>query len=188
LDYYDNEKNVQEYIKMCEGYNGEELIKKLSKYIKQNSTVLELGMGPGTDLDILNRAYLATGSDNSQVFLNQYLKENPDADLLLLNALTMNTDKKFNCIFSNKVLHHFAKDDLKQSVKSQLNTIEDNGIVFHTFWSGDKEENLHGMKFTYYNEQHIKKIFELDYEILELRYYTEMAENDSIYVIAKKRQ
>jgi trans-aconitate methyltransferase len=172
---------------MCEGYNGEELIKKLSKYIKQNSTVLELGMGPGTDLEILNKTYLATGSDYSQIFINQYLKRSPKADLLLLNALTMNTDRKFKCIFSNKVLHHFAKNDLKQSVKSQLNTLEDGGIVFHTFWSGDKEENLHGMRFTYYNEQHLKKIFEQDYEILELSSYTEMEENDSIYVIAKKR-
>lgn len=173
---------------MCEGYDGEQLIAKLSQYLSPASTVLELGMGPGTDLKILNKAYVATGSDNSQVFLNQYLKSNPKADVLKLNATNIETRRKFNCIFSNKVLHHLDKVHLKKSIECQLSTLEIDGIVFHTFWKGDKEEVLHGMKFTYYNEDFLEQLFDHDYEILELGSYKEMDADDSIYIIAKKRR
>jgi len=84
--FFDTEKGVQEYIKMAEGYDGVELIRILQKYLPANSTVLELGMGPGKDMDILKKLYIVTGSVNSQIFLDKYKKNNPDADLLLLDA------------------------------------------------------------------------------------------------------
>jgi len=71
---------------MAEGYDGVELIRILQKYLPANSTVLELGMGPGKDMDILKKLYIVTGSVNSQIFLDKYKKNNPDADLLLLDA------------------------------------------------------------------------------------------------------
>lgn len=40
---------------MAEGYDGEELIKILKEYLPEKSTLLELGMGPGKDLDILKK-------------------------------------------------------------------------------------------------------------------------------------
>lgn len=64
MSYFDDLKNVYEYIKMPEAYGGKELIDVLQTHLKIGSKVLELGMGPGKDLDILNRSYKATGSDN----------------------------------------------------------------------------------------------------------------------------
>jgi hypothetical protein len=52
MGFFDTEKGVEQYIKMAEGYDGAELIKILQKYLPQNSTVLELGIGPGKDMDI----------------------------------------------------------------------------------------------------------------------------------------
>ena len=57
---------------MAEGYDGAELIKNLQKYLPENSTVLEIGIGSGNDMDILKKSYVVTGSDNSQVFLDKY--------------------------------------------------------------------------------------------------------------------
>ena len=88
MSYFDDEKNVFEYIKMAEAYDGKELIAVLQTHLKRGAKVLELGMGPGKDLDILNRSYKATGSDNSQVFLDIYRKKNKSANLLLLDAKT----------------------------------------------------------------------------------------------------
>lgn len=51
MSFFDNEKNVLEYIKMCEGFDGRELIQILSKYLPKDASVLELGSGPGKDLD-----------------------------------------------------------------------------------------------------------------------------------------
>lgn len=84
---------------MAEGFDGKELIKILQKYLPANSTVLELGMGPGKDLNILRKNYTITGSDTSQIFLERYKKQNPfyqptnlNFELLCLQKETSLTD------------------------------------------------------------------------------------------------
>ena len=119
MGFFDTEKGVEQYIKIAEGYDGAELIKILQRHLPANSTVLELGMGPGKDLDILKESYKTTGSDNSQVFLDKYIEKYPDADLLLLDAVTISTNRKFDCIYSNKVLHHLTKEDLIKSLQNK---------------------------------------------------------------------
>ena len=88
MGYFDSEKNVQEYIKMVEEYDATELINILLKYLKEESTLLELGMGPGKDLDILREYYKVTGSDSSQIFVNRYKKIHPESDILQIDAKT----------------------------------------------------------------------------------------------------
>jgi len=142
---------------MAESYDGAELIKILQKYLPENSTVLELGIGPGKDMDILKKSYTVTGSDNSQIFLDKYKEKYQDADLLLLDAVTLQTDRKFDCIYSNKVLHHLTKEDLAKSLQRQKDVLNSNGIVFHSFWKGNKVENMDGLLFTYYEIEDLKK-------------------------------
>ncbi len=186
MGFFDEEKNVQEYIKIAEGYDGTELIKVLQKYLPKNTTVLELGMGPGKDLDVLKQTYQATGSDNSQIFIDRYKKIRKSADVIVLDAISLNTNKIFDCIYSNKVLHHLTKDELKQSFLNQEKLLQKNGFLFHSFWYGDKEETHHGLRFIYYTEEGIKKVIGNNFEILEIRKYKEFEENDSFYIIAKR--
>lgn len=53
MGYFDDEKNVQNCLEMAEGYDGAELIQVLRDYLLAGASGLELGMGPGKDLDIL---------------------------------------------------------------------------------------------------------------------------------------
>lgn len=46
---------------MAEGYDGTDMIKILQNHLPENSTVLELGMGPSKDIDILKKSYAVTG-------------------------------------------------------------------------------------------------------------------------------
>ena len=75
MGFFDDEKNVEKYIKESEEYNGSELIRILKKYLPSSSTVLELGMGPGKDFEILSRNFQVTGSDYSQIFIDIYKKK-----------------------------------------------------------------------------------------------------------------
>ncbi len=129
------------------------LLKVLKKYVEKDSKVLELGMGPGKYLDLLSNSYIATGSDSSKVFLELYRSIKLDADLLLLDAVMMETDRKFDCIYSNKVLYHLSKNDLRTSFRNQYKRLSESGILFHAFWYGDKEEKHHGLRFVYYTEE-----------------------------------
>ena len=187
MGYFDTEKNVQEYIKMAKGYDGQVLLNKLKTYLPEGSTILELGMGPGKDLDILMKYYQATGSDNSKIFLDLYKKSNKIADLLHLDAVTLNTKSRFQCIYSNKVLHHLTKKELRISLKSQSEVLKKKGIVLHSFWEGNKMEKCHGLLFVYYSLGQLVKLFNEHFDILEIGLYKEMKKEDSIYVIARKK-
>ncbi len=187
MGWYDSKKNVKEYIKMAEGYDGKVLIVILKKFLPKGSTVLELGMGPGKDLNLLKRYYVVTGSDISKIFLDLYKKNNRLADLLLLDAATIKTDRKFDCIYSNKVLHHLSKTELKESLKKQNIILKKDGILFHSFWKGCKEEKKLGLKFVYYTKKELTKMIDNTFEILQINEYGEMEDNDSIYLILKKK-
>lgn len=187
MGFFDTEHGVDEYLKMAEGYDGAELIKILQDLLPEKSTVLELGMGPGKDLDILKKYFTVTGSDSSQVFLDRYKKQNPNVDLLQLDAVTVPTDRTFDCIYSNKVLHHLTREDLKKSFQRQQEILNPNGIVFHSFWKGDKDENYDGLLFTKYQINGLKEIIGELFDILTIGTYTEMEKNDSLYVVLSKR-
>ncbi len=82
MSFYNDKKNVEEYTRMAEGYDGRVFVDLLKGMLPKGATVLELGMGPGKDLLLLSEHFQATGSDSSNVFLERFRKTHPDADLL----------------------------------------------------------------------------------------------------------
>ncbi len=186
MGFFDTKQGVNEYIKLAEGYDGTELIKILQEVLPEKSTVLELGMGPGKDLDILSKFFKVTGSDSSQIFLDRYKQENPNVDLLKLDAVTISTSRTFDCIYSNKVLHHLTRKELKESFQRQKEVLNSDGIAFHSFWKGDKDENYDGLLFTKYQIDGLRAIIGDVFDILNINEYTEMEKDDSIYVVLRK--
>jgi trans-aconitate methyltransferase len=184
MGFYDEERTADQYIEMAAGYDRRELVKALRKHLPDAARVLELGMGPGVDLKILEQYYRVTGSDNSEYFLNRFRKLNPDADLLHLDAVDLDTERNFDCIYSNKVLHHLSTTELKESLRRQKALLTDTGVVLHSFWRGEGIEEHHGLKFVYQSEQNIESMFVAIFEIIDVVVYEEMEPNDSLYVIA----
>jgi cyclopropane fatty-acyl-phospholipid synthase-like methyltransferase len=136
----------------------------------------------------LSEHFQVTGSDNSKVFINRYRKEHPEADLVLLDAVTMKIERKFDCIYSNKVLNHLSNEQLAESLTNQTKVLNDGGIMLHTFWYGDKEEDLSGLHFSYYTEKTFGILVGDEYKILESVKYTELEKNDSIYFVLRKNK
>lgn len=62
-----------------------------------------------------------------------------------------------------------------------------NGILFHSFWKGNKVEEMEGLLFTYYEAEDLKKMAESNFEILALETYVEMEKDDAIYVVMRTR-
>ena len=184
MGFYDDKETAQQYIEMAEGYDGRELIEILRTHLPDGASVLELGMGPGVDLEILKHHFHATGSDNSQYFLDRYLDANPDSDLIHLDAVELETQRKFDCIFSNKVLHHLDNEDLIKSVRRQREILSENGVVLHSFWKGEETEEYEGLKFVYQNEDRIREIFDAEFNVIDVVTYAETEDDDSLYVLA----
>jgi len=184
--YYKTKESVEEYIKLAKEVDGLQLIEKLKTYLTPNSVLLELGSGPGTDWKILNTIYEAIGSDNSAEFRKHLTKENPDGQFLNLDAITISTDKKFDGIYSNKVLHHLKNDELHQSINKQYDILNEGGIICHSFWKGESSEIFKGLFINYHTKITLRESYQNHFEILLLEEYKEFDENDSILLIGKK--
>ena len=187
MGFFHLEKNIENYIQMAEGYDRRELIAELTKNLARNSTVLEIGMGPGTDLDLLEDYFQVTGSDYSEIFINRYKKKHPNAKLVVLDAITLETDCIYQGLYSNKVLIHLTRDELKKSIKRQAKILEPNGIICHSFWHGNKEENYDGLISIYYTVEQLENIFQEFFSIIKIEKYKEMEPEDSLFIIAKKK-
>ena len=186
MSYYDDEENVEEYIQMAEGYDGQEFVPVLHQHLSPGATILELGMGPGKDLALLSEHHQVTGSDKSRLFLDRYLRSKPDADVIWLDAVTLDTNRTFDCIYSNKVLHHLTRQELKEFLQRQAECLNDGGILFHTLWYGDQEEEFSGLRFVYYNEESFARLVGGSLEIVQMALYSEMEADDSFYVVLRK--
>ncbi|MBI9105427.1 MAG: class I SAM-dependent methyltransferase [Spirochaetales bacterium] len=184
--YFDDEKNVSEYTAMAEGFDGKDLILKLEKYLTPGASVLELGMGPGTDLDILQEKYKATGSDLSEVFLKNYNRIKPDIPLLKLDAVTIDTELRFDCIYSNKVLHHLFREQLELSLKRQFDVVHSGGFILHSFWLGEGSEDFDGLFFQYYSLNELKEVAGKYFKVIDSWIYAEMEPQDSAALILKR--
>jgi len=178
---------VKTYLQMTEGYEGPLLIDWMVDYVEPGSEVLELGMGPGTDMEELKKTYRVTGSDVSPDFLYRYRAFHPHAELVHLDAVTMETNKRFDCICSNKVLVHLTREELEKSLKEQARCLLPNGVLLHTFWRGSGQEVHEGILFTSYEMDDLRTIFESLYEIIKIEEYREEEDGDSILVVVKKR-
>ncbi|MBD81517.1 MAG: methyltransferase [Crocinitomicaceae bacterium] len=185
-EYYHTKESVEEYIHLAKDVNGRQLINQLEQVLPKKSTLLEIGSGPGTDWNILNKIYTVTGSDNSAKFIDHLTSNNPNGEFLELDAVTLNTDKKYDGIFSNKVMHHLTDDQLTGSIKRQHEILNDKGVLCHSFWKGEGTEIFKGMFVNYHLEEEIRKFFEPLFEILFLDSYAEFDAGDSILLIGRK--
>jgi 2-polyprenyl-3-methyl-5-hydroxy-6-metoxy-1,4-benzoquinol methylase len=173
---------------MCEGYDGNNIYQLLSKYLPVNSTLLELGSGGGLDIEYLKKTYSITGSDLSEEFLKVCKKNHPEVTFLKLNAMKLELDDQFDCVYSNKVLHHLTKDELKESILKQAKILSPEGLIAHSFWLGEDSQEMNGMLFTYYKRDELLNIMSESFDILSTLSYQEFEENDSLFVIARIRE
>lgn len=178
---------MKEYIRLAEGYDGTTLISVLKKHVKPNSTLLELGSGPGKDWKILSDSFRVTGSDYSKEFVEHLIRAYPEGDFLELNAATLATNGNFDIIYSNKVMHHLKDEELVQSFKRQHELLNEDGIICHSFWKGEGSEVFKGLFVNYAMEANLKKLCEKHFDVLVLDAYEEFEKGDSLLLIARKR-
>ena len=127
--YYNTKESVDEYIKLALDYDGKQIIIQLKKFLPAGSDLLEIGSGPGTGWKILSEFYKVFGSDFSQEFLKHLRATYPDGEFIELDATTLETDRTFDGIYSNKVLHHLEDEALEASIKRQFEVLNPGGIV-----------------------------------------------------------
>ncbi|WP_028864031.1 class I SAM-dependent methyltransferase [Psychromonas aquimarina] len=185
MSFYNDSENVEKYIEMCKDYEGSNIYQSLKKHLNDGKTILELGSGPGFDIPFLNEHYQVTGSDLSDEFLRRCKNKFPAISFLKLDAADIDVREQFDCIYSNKVLHHLTQDELALSLLQQKKALSTNGIIAHSFWIGDESQEMEGLLFTYYRKEQLIEIISEHFEILSTMDYQEFEESDSLFVIAQ---
>lgn len=187
MGFFDTKEGVQQYIDMAQGFDGRKLIDFLRKHLPEGSSILELGMGPGKDVDILSQYFQVVGSDYSQLFTDRYLLDHPKADVVVLDAITLETSRRFDAIYSNKVLHQFSREDVRQSLKNQHRALNPGGLALHSLWFGDTCEQYGDMLAQHYTLDSFSTLLGDHFELVDHYIYEEMEADDSLCVLLKAR-
>jgi hypothetical protein len=149
--------------------------------------LLEIGSGPGSDWKILSEFYNVFGSDYSSEFLNHLISENPKGEFLELDAMTLNTYKKFDGIYSNKVLHHLEDFALIYLVKRQYKILNPKGIICHYFWKGQGSKIFKGLFVNYHDSVSLIEIFDEYFDILSIEIFKEFEDEDLLLIIGRRK-
>ena len=185
--YYHTKESVAEYIHLAKEVSGITLIKKWLQFMPVQAHVLELGSGPGTDWEILSKYFSVIGSDFSKEFIQHLKRRHPTGEFLNLDASSLLTSKKFDGIYSNKVLHHLTHTQLISSVQKQHELLHLHGVICHSFWKGEGTEEFKGLFVNYHSQEDLRSYFAPYFDIILLETYAEFEPNDSLLLIAKKK-
>jgi cyclopropane fatty-acyl-phospholipid synthase-like methyltransferase len=187
MHYYHETKNAESYAAMCEGYDAAIQLEMLYKELTDGAVVLELGSGPGNDLELLASHYQVTGSDYSPAFVDILKTRFAEQSILTLDAKTIATTKLFDAIYSNKVLHHLNDDDLAASFCRQAQLLSPGGLVFHLVWrSLEAPQEDNGLIYEARDAATMKTAMGNSFELVESGLFGEFEEGDSLAILARK--
>jgi len=187
LTFYDSPENVAGYIAMCETFDAAKELPPLFAALPDGARLLEIGSGPGNDLVLLAQHYDVTGSDSSDKFVLHLQNRFPKLPILNLDAQTLATNGTFECIYSNKVLHHLDDKSLAHSFRAQSDLLLKGGLVFHLIWQViDEMPNMDDLPFIARSALEMEKLMGPDFEILSVMSFAEFSDNDSLAILARK--
>lgn len=187
MSYFHNMTNAKNYTKECEHCDATEQLALLSDVLPQNSSILELGSGPGNDLELLARDYKATGSDESPAFLSILKARHPHLSILKLDAEKIETNHFYNAIYSNKVLQHLSNAQLEKSFKRQAELLSSGGYILHLIWCHlDDAPTEIFANFEIRDEKLMTELMEPNFKIISVESYSEFKPDDSLAILAQK--
>jgi len=187
MSWFDSKENAERYLEMVAGFDDPIVRDALRSLVAPAATLLELGCGPGVDANALVCAgYQVTASDRSTPFLENYRANGGLAETLLLDAVSLETDRQFDGLYSNKVLQHLTRSDFERSLEGQVRLVAPGGIALHSLWAGQGERMLHGIRFTYWEPDQVRAVVPAGWEWVDHTHYREMEEDDSFWFALRR--
>ena len=150
-----------------------EVLRNVSIELSEGDTILELGSGCGRDVKRLSTRFSVTGSDISPAVVELLREDCPQTEILLLDAASPAVNRRFDLIFSNKVLQYLAEDQLEHALLSHRNLLGPGGSVFHTFWKRSC------------TEERVRQAAEEVFNYIRTDSYSDLAGDDSFYLSAR---
>lgn len=187
MEFFLRQEKVKAYIQNVKGFYLPTLAEHVQRNLTKGSRLLELGMGPGLDYFRLKENYKITGSDYSPYFVQEVNRMDPQGEILELDIRDIHLDRRFDGLYSNKVLPHFALEDLIPIFLSLGKLLLPGGIMVHSFWRGDGLEIFEGLPFYYYLPDDLEAFVNGNLELVYTETYGEIDSDDSFVAVFKSR-
>ena len=134
--------------------------------------ILDLGCGPGRDLQYFNSmGHAVIGLDGSEALVSM-ARLNSGCEVLQQNFLAMNLPEcRFDGVFANASLFHVPSRELPRILLEVSNTLKSRGVLFCSNPRGNNEEGLGGSRYSCFFNLDTWRDYVVDAGFIEVRHY-----------------
>ena len=134
--------------------------------------ILDLGCGPGRDLQYFNSmGHAVMGLDGSEalVFIARL---NSGCEVLQQNFLAMDLpEHRFDGVFANASLFHVPSKELPRILLEVSTTLKSRGVLFCSNPRGNNEEGLEGSRYSCFFDLDTWRDYVIDAGFIEVQHY-----------------
>jgi len=164
---YAYNNSADKYDAKFSAYDG--YLKRINDFasaIKKNSSVLDIGCGPGINAEIfINHGHSVTGIDFSDKMIALAEKRCPSGKFMVKNAENPDTAEKYDAICLSFIIVHLEKSETEKLIITLPHLLNPGGMVYISFMTGKKagykktsfsDDEIY---FSYYKTEEIEKLF-----------------------------
>ena len=134
--------------------------------------ILDLGCGPGRDLQYFNSmGHAVIGLDGSEALVSM-ARLNSGCEVLQQNFLAMNLPEcRFDGVFANASLFHVPSQELPRILLEISTTLKSRGVLFCSNPRGNNEEGLGGSRYSCFFDLDTWRDYVVDAGFIEVHHY-----------------
>ena len=134
--------------------------------------ILDLGCGPGRDLQYFNSlGHAVIGLDGSEALVS-LARLNSGCEVLQQNFLAMDLpEHRFDGVFANASLFHVPSQELPRILLEVSTTLKSRGVLFCSNPRGNNEEGLGGSRYSCFFDLDTWRDYVIDAGFIEVRHY-----------------
>jgi len=134
--------------------------------------ILDLGCGPGRDLQYFNSmGHAVIGLDGSEALVS-LARLNSGCEVLQQNFLAMDLpEHRFDGVFANASLFHVPSQELSRILLEISTTLKSRGVLFCSNPRGNNEEGLGGSRYSCFFDLDTWRDYVVDAGFIEVRHY-----------------
>ena len=134
--------------------------------------ILDLGCGPGRDLQYFNSmGHAVMGLDGSEALVSM-ARSNSGCEVLQQNFLAMNLpERRFDGVFANASLFHVPSQELPRILLEVSTTLKSRGVLFCSNPRGNNEEGLGGSRYSCFFDFDTWRDYVIDAGFVEVQHY-----------------
>ena len=134
--------------------------------------ILDLGCGPGRDLQYFNSmGHAVMGLDGSEALVS-IARLNSGCEVLQQNFLAMDLpEHRFDGVFANASLFHVPSKELPRILLEVSTTLKSRGVLFCSNPRGNNEEGLGGSRYSCFFDLDTWRDYVIDAGFVEVQHY-----------------